>query len=354
MRVLRNRQKTKRKTLRNKMGTAFTYGNQIEGTLLNDVQPGQTEIPISLNNGQGIPASSSETPTVWTITSNSDDGFEIVSCIGVNGYSLTVIRGCDGTSARAFVAGDTVSLRATAGQYDTYASNGYLGVFNPNLKANGLSNGYAQGAIALDPSRVFYWISKIPNNNESLSNQDAWQKLDLLNLASSIESFSSAALVPIGASIMMNGSKDPSTEKVIYKIEDGSTFDPNTYPELYAQIQSTTLPNSSGRFIRNQNNELGGQVNPDNTPIMGNQNQAVLDPFDKNGGSGSFNASCEQAYTGATGCFSLGHLFGADGYEKHSHFKTYTFDFNLKNPTLPIGNENRPSAHTKLFLIRVK
>ncbi len=104
--------------------------NNASGTLASSIN--DVELSLTLSSGQGalFPNPTGGDYFYVTIVTNANDK-EIVKVTARSTNTLTIVRGQDGTTARAFTAGDRVELRFCAALHDTYAkqddTNAFVG-----------------------------------------------------------------------------------------------------------------------------------------------------------------------------------------------------------------------------------
>lgn len=115
------------------------WKNQAAGTLGGNILAGDTSIPLSAGHGARFPATSSEDWFIATLRDSSNN-LEIIYVQARTVDTLgTVVRGQDGTTARAYSTGDAIELRwanadvlgfqddavtgPTASGTDTYTAN---------------------------------------------------------------------------------------------------------------------------------------------------------------------------------------------------------------------------------------
>jgi hypothetical protein len=92
----------------------YLYVNNAESSLLNAVGP--TDVSITLPGGQGARFPSPIAPQTFLLTIEDTSGnIEIVECTARATDVLTVVRGREGTLARAWSASTGVYMRVTAG-----------------------------------------------------------------------------------------------------------------------------------------------------------------------------------------------------------------------------------------------
>lgn len=126
------------------MGVKVT--NNAWGTLAAGISA--SDVTLSLTSGQGarFPALTAG-QWFWLTLADAANNLEIVKCTARSGDTLTVVRGQDGTTAKAYNTSDRVELRPTAALFNdkldvdvaaaTYAE---LAAFN-NLNATNLTSG---------------------------------------------------------------------------------------------------------------------------------------------------------------------------------------------------------------------
>jgi len=130
--------------------------NNASGTLASSIN--DVELSLTLNSGQGalFPNPTGGDYFYVTLVTNANDK-EIVKVTARSTNTLTIVRGQDGTTARAFTAGDRVEMRFCAALHDTYAkqddTNAFVGdqEITGNLKIKGTAGTdryteYASGA----------------------------------------------------------------------------------------------------------------------------------------------------------------------------------------------------------------
>ena len=96
------------------MANLLIFVNNASTALLGNVGPTDTSIAVLNGDGAKFPSPSAGHAFLLTIEDASGN-IEIVECTARATDVLTVVRGREGTAARAFTAGDTVEARVTAG-----------------------------------------------------------------------------------------------------------------------------------------------------------------------------------------------------------------------------------------------
>ncbi|MGB0467761.1 MAG: hypothetical protein ACPGF7_09575 [Pontibacterium sp.] len=94
------------------------YANNVSTTLLNSITEGATALTVV--SAVGLPTLS--TGDVYRLTLSNGVNTEIVEVSAANGADLTVSRTQESTSARSWIAGDVVELRATAATHSAVAA----------------------------------------------------------------------------------------------------------------------------------------------------------------------------------------------------------------------------------------
>lgn len=93
------------------MGIKFT--NNASAPLASAISSSSTAIILTAGRGAAFPTLGADDYFYATII-NPSNQLEIVKCTARTGDTLTVVRGQDGTAARAYSAGDKLELRITA------------------------------------------------------------------------------------------------------------------------------------------------------------------------------------------------------------------------------------------------
>lgn len=93
---------------------AIKFANNATGTLASGISSAATAITLTAGQGALFPALSVGDHFYATIY-NSSNQLEIVKATAKSTDTLTVVRGQQGTTARAYAAGDRIDLRVTAG-----------------------------------------------------------------------------------------------------------------------------------------------------------------------------------------------------------------------------------------------
>src|ERR1700754_1509695 len=136
--------------------TILLYANNATSSLLTNIGP--TDVVLALPNGQGARFPSPGAGQAFRLTIEDVNGnLEIVEVTGRTTDTLTVIRGREGTTARAFTATTPVEARITAGmlQYLDFQANAGLPFGSVVLNADAMipSNVLTQGVQAIGDPR---------------------------------------------------------------------------------------------------------------------------------------------------------------------------------------------------------
>lgn len=91
---------------------AVLFANNASAALAADINTTATTIALVAGKGALFPAPAAGSYFYATLVNQAND-IEIVKCTGRAVDTLTVERGCDGTSARSWLAGDLLEIRVT-------------------------------------------------------------------------------------------------------------------------------------------------------------------------------------------------------------------------------------------------
>jgi hypothetical protein len=92
---------------------AIQWSNNASGALASSISSSATTIVLAAGQGVEFPTPGGGNYFYATLTDTSNN-LEIVKVTARSVDTLTVLRGQDGTSARAYIAGDLLELRPTA------------------------------------------------------------------------------------------------------------------------------------------------------------------------------------------------------------------------------------------------
>jgi hypothetical protein len=118
--------------------------NNASATLASGITSSATTITLGTGQGAAFPAASG-TSVFWATIINSSNQLEIVKVTAISGDTLTVVRGQDSSTARAYSTGDKLELRPTAALFnakldaDTAAST-YLSQANASTTYGTIAN----------------------------------------------------------------------------------------------------------------------------------------------------------------------------------------------------------------------
>ena len=97
---------------------AVKFSNNVKTELSSGITSTATSIAVA--DASDFPALSGSDFTLATIIDLDDiNALEVVKVIAISSNTLTVVRGHEGTTARAFDSADRVELRFTAGLLET-------------------------------------------------------------------------------------------------------------------------------------------------------------------------------------------------------------------------------------------
>ena len=99
------------------MTNTFVFANNQSTTLGSNASAGAGTLTLATGGGAGLPNPAAGQQFALTLyKAASPPTLEIVYCTARSGDVLTVVRGQEGTTARAWLAGDPLDSRCTAGQ----------------------------------------------------------------------------------------------------------------------------------------------------------------------------------------------------------------------------------------------
>jgi hypothetical protein len=235
--------------------TQYAYANNVSTTLATAISSSATTITL---------ASSANFPTiptgfVWAVTLNdhaTQSIFEIVYVTATSGANLTVLRGQEGTAARAWNVGDYVFAPDTAGILNSFVDQAYLnslglltyaGLFNPR-NYGALGNGSTNDAAAFTAANTASAGSQIyvPPGNYLISSSIA---------------ITSPIIFAAGAKLILSGSATATftytpqagryqifagtalTSRAVFMFTSAAAVDP-LYPEWWgAQVAPSSIDN---------------------------------------------------------------------------------------------------------------
>lgn len=130
---------------------AIKFTNNASATLGTSISSGDTTIALSAGQGSFFPSLGGADYFYATLTDSSNN-LEIVKVTARSADTLTVIRAQEGTIARAYIGGDKLELRPTAGALTDIADIGYDHIANATgaHAATAISNTPAGGIAATD------------------------------------------------------------------------------------------------------------------------------------------------------------------------------------------------------------
>jgi len=97
------------------------FSNNAAGALSADITDSATTLVLASGPESLFPSPTASQYSYMTLTDSSGN-LEVVKLTERSGTSCTVVRGQDGTSARAWLAGDSVSVRLTAAALNQIAA----------------------------------------------------------------------------------------------------------------------------------------------------------------------------------------------------------------------------------------
>ena len=142
------------------MGVKFA--NNAYGTLNASIASGDTSLTLSSGQGARFPSLGAGDYFYATLIDTSNN-LEIVKCTARASDVLTITRGQEGTTARAYTVGDRVELRVTAQSIvdatdvNTVVTDNSIGAAELNVSGNGSTGQYLES----DGDGSFSWTSVI-------------------------------------------------------------------------------------------------------------------------------------------------------------------------------------------------
>ena len=97
------------------------FSNNASGTLSAAITDSATTLVLASGPESLFPSPALSQYSYMTLTDSSGN-IEIVKLTARSGTTCTIVRGQDGTSARAWLAGDSVSVRLTAASLNQIAA----------------------------------------------------------------------------------------------------------------------------------------------------------------------------------------------------------------------------------------
>jgi hypothetical protein len=110
----------------------LVFANNAAGTLANSISDAAVSIPLSPGDGAAFPQVSGAEYFLVTIV-DALNQVEILKVTARSNDTLTVERGQEGSTARAYSAGDRVELRLTKGSLESFLQSGELDAEHPSI-----------------------------------------------------------------------------------------------------------------------------------------------------------------------------------------------------------------------------
>ncbi len=109
---------------------AYLYQNNVVGSLASPIGLADTSITLASGQGALFPMiTGTDTFFATLFDAATKNIVEIVKVTAVIGDVLTVVRAQDGTTAKTYLQGDGISMRAVAAQFRDFASKAFGGIF---------------------------------------------------------------------------------------------------------------------------------------------------------------------------------------------------------------------------------
>jgi hypothetical protein len=105
--------------------TLFVFGNNAQGNLAAGISSVATTLTLSPGEGSLFPTvGAGQQFAITLIPASTNIPTEIAYCTAKSGDTLTIVRGQEGTTPTAFLAGDIVAHQLTAGQMQAFDQGG--------------------------------------------------------------------------------------------------------------------------------------------------------------------------------------------------------------------------------------
>ena len=98
------------------MSSSFLFTNNAATTLASGITAVATSLTVASTTGGVFPNPTAGQFFYMTLQDTAGTVVEIVKCTARSGDTFTIVRGQDNTVASAFITGDKVELRLTAGE----------------------------------------------------------------------------------------------------------------------------------------------------------------------------------------------------------------------------------------------
>jgi len=119
--------------------TTFIFANNAKSTLSSGISSTATSVTLATGSGSLFPSPTSGQQFTLTLTDAATGSInEICYCTGRSSDTLTIVRGQEGTTARAWLSGDIAANKITAGTATSFSQGGSGGTAS-NI-ANGAAN----------------------------------------------------------------------------------------------------------------------------------------------------------------------------------------------------------------------
>ena len=143
--------------------TTFIFANNAKSTLASGISSTATSVTLATGSGSLFPSPTSGQQFTLTLTDAATGSInEICYCTGRSSDTLTIVRGQEGTTARAWLAGDIAANKITAGTATSFSQGGSGGT------ASNIANGAANQIVYQTAANTTSFITAPSTSNTYL------------------------------------------------------------------------------------------------------------------------------------------------------------------------------------------
>jgi len=143
--------------------TTFIFANNAKSTLSSGISSTATSVTLATGSGSLFPSPTSGQQFTLTLTDAATGSInEICYCTGRSSDTLTIVRGQEGTTARAWLAGDIAANKITAGTATSFSQGGSGGT------ASNIANGAANQIVYQTAANTTSFITAPSTSNTYL------------------------------------------------------------------------------------------------------------------------------------------------------------------------------------------
>jgi hypothetical protein len=119
---------------------AILFKNNVSAQLAGSIASGDTSIIVSAGQGSRFPSPTGGDYFYATLVNPSND-LEVIRCTARTNDTLTVLRGLDGTTAKAFSAGDLVEMRPVSAVFSDFQASFVTETANNTFSGDNILSG---------------------------------------------------------------------------------------------------------------------------------------------------------------------------------------------------------------------